>query len=77
VSTVAIIGSWFSGLSADCNTPAPGYEAHAFENTLMQTPIMKPKIKNPVYASQLTVTGFVMQPAISSGKIAAGLFQKN
>lgn len=52
--------------------------AYGLANTLMQTAVMKPKIKNHkiknlFYAGQLTVPGPGVPPAIISGKIAAGL----
>jgi phytoene desaturase len=55
--------------------------AYGLANTLMQTAIMKPKIRNKkisnlFYAGQLTVPGPGVPPAIISGKIAAGLLQK-
>jgi len=50
-------------------------------NTLSQTAIFKPKIKNKnlknlFYAGQLTVPGPGVPPSIISGKIAAGLLHK-
>ena len=55
--------------------------AYGLANTLMQTAILKPKIKNRkirklIYAGQLTVPGPGVPPAIISGKIAARLIQK-
>jgi len=55
--------------------------AYGLANTLTQTAILKPKIKNRkikklIYAGQLTVPGPGVPPAIISGKIAAGLLQK-
>jgi phytoene desaturase len=55
--------------------------AYGLANTLMQTAILKPKIKNHkiknlFYAGQLTVPGPGVPPAIISGKIAAGLLDK-
>ncbi len=55
--------------------------AYGLANTLMQTAIMKPKIKNKkisnlIYAGQLTVPGPGVPPAIISGKIAATLINK-
>ena len=55
--------------------------AYGLANTLMQTAILKPKIKNRkikkmIYAGQLTVPGPGVPPAIISGKIAARLLQK-
>jgi phytoene desaturase len=52
--------------------------AYGLANTLMQTAILKPKIKNKqlknlFYAGQLTVPGPGVPPSIISGKIAAGL----
>jgi len=54
--------------------------AYGLANTLMQTAVLKPKIrnrkiKNLVYAGQLTVPGPGVPPSIISGKIAAGLLQ--
>jgi len=50
--------------------------AYGLANTLMQTAILKPKIKNKkiknlFYAGQLTVPGPGVPPAIISGKVAA------
>ena len=50
--------------------------AYGLANTLMQTAIFKPKIrnkkiKNLFYAGQLTVPGPGVPPSIISGKIAA------
>lgn len=50
--------------------------AYGLANTLMQTAILKPKLnnkklKNMVYAGQLTVPGPGMPPALISGKLAA------
>lgn len=55
--------------------------AYGLANTLMQTAILKPKIKNYkinnlFYTGQLTVPGPGVPPAIISGKIAAGLLDK-
>ena len=55
--------------------------AYGLANTLMQTAVLKPKIKNYkitnlFYAGQLTVPGPGVPPSIISGKIAAGLLQK-
>ncbi len=55
--------------------------AYGLANTLMQTAVLKPKIrnlkiKNLIYAGQLTVPGPGVPPAIISGKIAAELLQK-
>jgi len=52
--------------------------AYGLANTLYQTAIFKPKIKNKrvgnlFYAGQLTVPGPGVPPSIISGKIAAGL----
>lgn len=52
--------------------------AYGLANTLMQTAILKPKIKNyklknMFYTGQLTVPGPGVPPSIISGKIAAGL----
>ena len=51
--------------------------AYGLANTLMQTAILKPKIrnkkiKNLFYAGQLTVPGPGVPPSLISGKIAAG-----
>jgi phytoene desaturase len=51
--------------------------AYGLANTLFQTAIWKPKIKNKkiknlFYAGQLTVPGPGVPPALISGKIAAG-----
>jgi phytoene desaturase len=50
--------------------------AYGLANTLMQTAILKPKIrnkkiKNLFYAGQLTVPGPGVPPSLISGKIAA------
>ncbi len=50
--------------------------AYGLANTLRQTAILKPKLnnkklKNMVYAGQLTVPGPGMPPALISGKLAA------
>ena len=50
--------------------------AYGLANTLLQTAILKPKIrnrklKNLFYAGQLTVPGPGVPPALISGKIAA------
>lgn len=55
--------------------------AYGLANTLMQTSILKPKIrnkkiKNLFYAGQLTVPGPGVPPSIISGKIAAEQVQK-
>ena len=55
--------------------------AYGLANTLSQTAILKPKIKNKqlknlFYAGQLTVPGPGVPPSIISGKIAAGLLNK-
>ena len=59
--------------------------AYGLANTLMQTAFLKPKLnnkklKNMVYAGQLTVPGPGMPPALISGKLAAdeliSLFKK-
>ena len=55
--------------------------AYGLANTLSQTAILKPKIrnfklKNLFYAGQLTVPGPGVPPSIISGKIAAGLLNK-
>ena len=52
--------------------------AYGLANTLLQTAILKPKIKNQrldnlFYTGQLTVPGPGVPPSIISGKIAAGL----
>src|SRR5690606_4066465 len=51
--------------------------AYGLANTLMQTAILKPKIRNKkisnlFYAGQLTVPGPGVPPSLISGKIAAG-----
>lgn len=58
--------------------------AYGLANTLKQTAIFKPKMKNPkiknlVYAGQLTVPGPGVPPSLVSGKLAAELLlnQKN
>jgi len=55
--------------------------AYGLANTLMQTAILKPKIKNfkinnLFYTGQLTVPGPGVPPSIISGKVAAGLMDK-
>jgi phytoene desaturase len=55
--------------------------AYGLANTLSQTAILKPKIrnhklKNLFYAGQLTVPGPGVPPSIISGRIAAGLLNK-
>ncbi len=55
--------------------------AYGLANTYMQTAVLKPsmlnpKIKNMVYAGQLTVPGPGLPPAIISGQIASSLLQK-
>lgn len=52
--------------------------AYGLANTLKQTAILKPKMKNPkiknlVYAGQLTVPGPGVPPSLISGKLAAQL----
>jgi phytoene desaturase len=63
----------------DFKTDYNSYKGNAYglANTLSQTAIMKPKIKNKqlsnlFYAGQLTVPGPGVPPALISGKIAAG-----
>lgn len=56
--------------------------AYGLANTLSQTAILKPRIKNKqlknlFYAGQLTVPGPGVPPSIISGKIAAGLLNKH
>jgi len=56
--------------------------AYGLANTLSQTAILRPKIKNHrlknlFYAGQLTVPGPGVPPSIISGKIAAGLLHKH
>jgi phytoene desaturase len=56
--------------------------AYGLANTLMQTAILKPKIrnkkvKNLFYAGQLTVPGPGVPPSIISGKVVADLLMKN
>ena len=55
--------------------------AYGLANTLMQTAILKPKIKskklrNLYFAGQLTVPGPGVPPSIISGKVAANLIVK-
>jgi phytoene desaturase len=55
--------------------------AYGLANTLMQTAVFKPKIKNNkiknlFYTGQSTVPGPGVPPSIISGKIAAGLLEK-
>ncbi|MFH1118936.1 MAG: phytoene desaturase family protein [Bacteroidota bacterium] len=55
--------------------------AYGLANTLMQTAFLKPSMKNPkiknlMYAGQLTVPGPGVPPAIISGQIAAGEIHK-
>jgi phytoene desaturase len=55
--------------------------AYGLANTLSQTALFRPKIKNHklknlFYAGQLTVPGPGVPPSIISGKIAAGLLNK-
>jgi phytoene desaturase len=55
--------------------------AYGLANTLIQTAILKPKIKNHkianlFYCGQLTVPGPGVPPSIISGKIAAGLLSE-
>ena len=55
--------------------------AYGLANTLLQTAILKPKIKNRklknlFYAGQLTVPGPGVPPSIISGRIAAELLSK-
>ena len=55
--------------------------AYGLANTLMQTALLKPKIRNKrirnlFYAGQLTVPGPGVPPSIVSGKIAAGQILK-
>lgn len=55
--------------------------AYGLANTYMQTAVLKPsminpKIKNMVYAGQLTVPGPGLPPAIISGQIASALLLK-
>lgn len=56
--------------------------AYGLANTLMQTALLKPKIKNKkiknlFYTGQLTVPGPGVPPALISGKIAANEMMKN
>ncbi|MES3018905.1 MAG: oleate hydratase [Bacteroidota bacterium] len=56
--------------------------AYGLANTLMQTAVLKPAIKNKkidnlFYAGQLTVPGPGVPPALISGKIAAETLQKH
>ena len=62
--------------------PAFKGNAYGLANTLDQTAILKPSIKNKhlhnlIYAGQLTVPGPGVPPAIISGKLAAQLTLKN
>jgi phytoene desaturase len=55
--------------------------AYGLANTLMQTAVLKPKIRNFkldnfFYTGQLTVPGPGVPPSIISGKVAAGLLDK-
>jgi phytoene desaturase len=55
--------------------------AYGLANTLMQTSILKPKIKNKklnnlFYAGQLTIPGPGVPPSIISGKVVATLIKK-
>ncbi|MEX1011332.1 MAG: phytoene desaturase family protein [Balneolaceae bacterium] len=55
--------------------------AYGLANTLLQTGVFKPsmrnpKVKNMVYAGQLTHPGPGMPPSIMSGKLAAGLLDQ-
>jgi phytoene desaturase len=55
--------------------------AYGLANTLLQTATLKPsmlnkKVKNLVYAGQLTVPGPGVPPSLISGKIAANLVQQ-
>ena len=67
----------------DFKTDYHSYKGNAYglANTLNQTAILKPKLnnkklKNLVYAGQLTVPGPGMPPAIISGKLAAKEIEK-
>ena len=62
----------------DFSTDYNAYKGNAYglANTLMQTAILKPKIRNKkicnlFYAGQLTVPGPGVPPALISGKLAA------
>jgi phytoene desaturase len=55
--------------------------AYGLANTLMQTAVLKPKIRNfklsnLFYTGQLTVPGPGVPPSIISGKVAAGLLDE-
>ena len=55
--------------------------AYGLANTLMQTAILKPRMKskkvsNLYYAGQLTVPGPGVPPSIISGKVVANLIEK-
>ena len=55
--------------------------AYGLANTLMQTPFLRPKlksgkVKNLFFTGQLTVPGPGVPPALISGKLAAGLIEK-
>jgi phytoene desaturase len=69
---------------ADFITDYNSYKGNAYglANTLMQTAILKPKIKNKAvsnlfYTGQLTVPGPGVPPSIISGKIAAEQLSKH
>lgn len=56
--------------------------AYGMANTLLQTHFLRPKIKSPkvknlYFTGQLTVPGPGVPPALISGKLAAGLIEKN
>ncbi len=56
--------------------------AYGLANTLMQTAFLRPKLKskkvnNLFFTGQLTVPGPGVPPALISGKLVAGLIQKN
>ena len=56
--------------------------AYGMANTLRQTAFLRPKLKskkvdNLYFTGQLTVPGPGVPPALISGKLAAGLIEKN
>jgi phytoene desaturase len=55
--------------------------AYGLANTLLQTAFLRPKlksrkVKNLFFTGQLTVPGPGVPPALISGKLAAGLIEK-
>ena len=56
--------------------------AYGMANTLFQTAFLRPKlkskkVKNLFFSGQLTVPGPGVPPALISGKLVAGLIEKN